>query len=617
MRYSTDSQSSDRDRMRDDAPLLPRHASASPTHCEAKHAAGVAWSAVHSVSSAASDDDELDRTRLHSVIVECPDASYAKRIRQHRRQHRLASLAYSSTLICFAVSCILAAAVLGWVAHFLYMRHEAFATAVFAKPLIPDPKPVEARVAPFAGRSSSGNASLGGGGTDRMFWSMQDVEAELQTRFDQLDVPSRPDMRSLPCAALNGELASSPLVQRYAPLRSVGPSQARQGRTLLALNLYNSQDLLPSLSRTLLAVADYLGPSTVYISIFENGSTDQTTTMLAHLAAALTALGAEHTIVSDPRKTDWKAVDRIDQLAVYRNVAIEPMTENPDGGWDDVVFINDVYVCPADILELVYQRKAQDADAACGMDWRRTKGWGARWRDGVKFYDNWVSRTIKGGMLRARTDVFSEYRNGLDELWDQPGEEYSRDRFRQGLPVPVYSCWNGMLSLTAAPFVSRAPSPRYASFPPPRTATWSRPPPVQVDRPTRFRSALNNMGECSASECKSLAKDFWSRGYDRWLIVPSVRTTYDLGVYTHPQLLDSVSRLPPEKSTLSLSPAPEDGSEPADNGERIRWADLTPPQEIICWAWVRGFHLDFEIIRASWERPWAYARGLISRARRR
>lgn len=389
MRYSIDSQLSDRDRSRDDAPLLPHHTRA--VGCEAKHdRPALVWSAVHSVSSGASDDGELGPTRSHSVVIECPDASYAKRIRRHRRQHRLASLAYSSTLICFAVSCILAAGVLGWVAHFLYMRHEAYSTAVFARPLIPDPKPVEPRVAPFS-RSSSGNTSQTQGTASGAAWAVQDVEAELQRRFDHLDLPSQPDFRALTCASLDQESASSsPLVQRYAPLQSIGPSQARQGRTLLALNLYNSQDLLASLSRTLLAVTDYLGPSTVYVSIFENGSTDQTTTILAHLAAALTALGVEHTIVSDPRKTDWKAVDRIDQLAVYRNVAIAPMTETPDGGWDDVVFINDVYVCPADILELVYQRKAQDADAACGTDWRRTKGLGARWRSGVKFYDNWV-----------------------------------------------------------------------------------------------------------------------------------------------------------------------------------------------------------------------------------
>lgn len=48
-----------------------------------------------------------------------------------------------------------------------------------------------------------------------------------------------------------------------------------------------------------------------------------------------------------------------------------------------------------------------------------------------------VARSIKGQMLRNRFDVFSDWRDGIKELWDAPGEEYSRDRFQRGLPVPV------------------------------------------------------------------------------------------------------------------------------------------------------------------------------------
>ncbi|BGP55944.1 hypothetical protein JCM8202_004289 [Rhodotorula sphaerocarpa] len=615
MRASLDSERSEGAHGRDDdqsTPLLPQHFG----HCaadwkDAGSRASFAASETGTDGTLSYDGDGIWRHCGHgpSDSPSTGDCAYSKKIRAHRRRHRLASLAYSSTLICFAISCILAAGVIGWVAHFLYMRQQAFSTAVFARPLIPEPVSVEPNVQPFAETTSIWvNATEGQ-------WPRDDVESELARRFEQTLETSHP-MGELACPDVRGgQGASARLAERYAPLREVGPSAARQGRTLLALNLYNSQDLLPALSQTLLSVAEYLGPSSVYVSIFENGSTDQTTVMLAHLAAALTAFGVEHTIVSDPRKTDWKAVDRIDQLAVYRNVAIEPMRANPDAGWGDVVFINDVYVCPGDVLELLFQRKAQQADAACGMDWRATKGWGHRWRDGVKFYDNWVSRSIRGGMLRARVDAFAELRNGIDELWDQPGEEYSRQRFQQGLPVPVYSCWNGMLSLTAEPFTSTASSPRYDTLSPNSREPWRRPPPVQVNRPVEFRSALNHMGECAASECKTLAKDFWSRGYDRWVIVPTVRATYTLSTYSHPQLLDLVSRNPPAQSTLSISTEePPMSSSSPEPHERIRWSDLTPPQEIICWGWVRGFHLDLEILRGTWEQPWAFARSLVSAA---
>lgn len=40
-------------------------------------------------------------------------------------------------------------------------------------------------------------------------------------------------------------------------------------------------------------------------------------------------------------------------------------------------------------------------------------------------------------MFRSRFDVLAETRNGLEELFDQPGSEYSRNRFQAGVPLPV------------------------------------------------------------------------------------------------------------------------------------------------------------------------------------
>lgn len=112
----------------------------------------------------------------------------------------------------------------------------------------------------------------------------------------------------------------------------------------------------------------------------------------------------DHTILSDPTKTNWKNVDRIAQLAVYRNLVLAPLysqtnsnlnsttltTDNLNENWDTVLFVNDVFVCETDILELLWQRKAQSASAACAMDWRKA---GISWfgLNGIKFYDNWVS----------------------------------------------------------------------------------------------------------------------------------------------------------------------------------------------------------------------------------
>lgn len=168
---------------------------------------------------------------------------------------------------------------------------------------------------------------------------------------------------------------------------------------MIAINLYNNEEVFPTLARTLLSVSHYLGFDSVHISIFENGSTDKTLALLAHFASTLSGMKIDHTILSDPTKTDWKNVDRIAQLAVYRNLVLEPLysstNSNPNStNWDTVLFVNDVFVCETDILELLWQRKAQSASAACAMDWRKA---GISWfgLNGIKFYDNWVSLSLQ------------------------------------------------------------------------------------------------------------------------------------------------------------------------------------------------------------------------------
>lgn len=292
--------------------------------------------------------------------------SQAQSTSKFRRQHKLAYLVKLATW--FIVSCwlIIGMSAVGWAGWLFWTRHEAFSRSIFAHSLQPDPIPVEHLVAPFPSPTSS-------------------VQSELDQRLASLGLPPStlptPSLSSLSHFDLDSTFAS-----RYSSLPSSGPF-------LIALNLYNSQYVLPTLSKTLLSVSEFLGPQNVHISIFENGSRDNTTLALAHLAAALTSLDVEHTIVSDSRSTDWKRVDRIDQLAIYRNVALAPVTKGLNGkDFEDVLFINDVYVGPTDVLELLWQRREQESDAACAMDWRETKGiFSKLGRNSIKMYDSWVS----------------------------------------------------------------------------------------------------------------------------------------------------------------------------------------------------------------------------------
>ncbi|BGP08705.1 hypothetical protein JCM10049v2_004554 [Rhodotorula toruloides] len=584
-RSSTDSAPDD---STPETPLLPRYRSDSPPVDGADEKRARRGGAARAKGAGWLDpEDEEDTLGEYRGV----------RWMQGRRKVGCGACGLSSARCILAASILALAAVLAALAALVYLRHFRPIYRVYEDPLVPDPRQVEGMVGRFP-RTLARNASETEEPVGPLAWRLQAIEDELQARFEALGLPG---MTTLPCAGISANDTS--LSSRYSALRRTGPSEPRQGKTLIALNLYNSEDVIPTLSHALLTVTSFLDPSTVHVSIFENGSTDKTTLALAHLAAALTALGVSHTILSDPRKTNWKAVDRIAQLAVYRNVVLAPLERDGDS-FSDIVFINDVFVCPSDILELVFQRKEQEADAACATDWIANKGWASRLNPDVRFYDSWVSRSLSGETFRRQEDFLATLRKGVNVLFDQPGEERYKARWDKGLPVPVYSCWNGLLALDARPFTSTSVSPRYdrsSSLPSSSRKSWSRDPPIVATKPARFRSALTNPGECAASECKLIAKDFWSRGFDRWLIVPSVRVTYRETVYSNPALLSLSSLHPP-------SPAPT-----LDDQERIDWLSYTPPEEVVCWAWTPGPHVDFEWARAVWERPYETVAKVLSR----
>lgn len=294
-----------------------------------------------------------------------------------------------------------------WLVKFVLLRQEAYAHSVFAAPLIPNFNLVEDLVPPLDPLSKLKDPTR------------EELQEQLDSRLLSLGLP----ISTLPCSIPTATLST------YLSVLSPSPSSSHNflPKTLIALNLYNNQEVFPTLSRSLLTLAFILGPSSIHVSIFENGSTDKTTMAMAHFAAVLTKAGVEHTILSDVAKTQWSKVDRIAQLAVYRNIVLEPLFGNDNGGknasrapgrkgsdrlakadeWDSILFINDVFFCPSDALELLYQRKIQKADAACALDWRATQSW-LRWFGwtGVKFYDNCRWSSIVTSRLTNGTNRF-------------------------------------------------------------------------------------------------------------------------------------------------------------------------------------------------------------------
>jgi alpha-1,3-mannosyltransferase len=118
------------------------------------------------------------------------------------------------------------------------------------------------------------------------------------------------------------------------------------------------------------------------VSIYENGSEDQTKTYLELLRTILQRRKVSNTIQFSYDQKDPHA-HRIDMLARVRNLALDPVfTQTDETKFEKVIFMNDVFFCADDIKELLHQSYIQKSDLTCGLDFDTDK-------DGVGFYDTW------------------------------------------------------------------------------------------------------------------------------------------------------------------------------------------------------------------------------------
>ncbi|KAJ2081237.1 hypothetical protein H4R24_002506 [Coemansia sp. RSA 988] len=259
------------------------------------------------------------------------------------------------------------------------------------------------------------------------------------------------------------------------------PNQARDTgsqRIFIAVNLFNSERILPNMATQLLAFAEIIGHKNVFLSIFENGSTDNTKHIIDAFDKTLNELGIPHNTVAD-NKPRPQTYHRIEYMADLRNRALEPLYRNATI-YSRVVFLNDVFFCLPDLFELVHQSLAYQAHLTCAEDFETRHGI-------LEFYDTWVSRDLLGRAFKSR------YQNIADDGAALIGQLHNR-------PFQVQCCWNGAAVLDASVFRGSNALNFRRSFP----------------------------GECSASECSLLCNDLWQAGYQRALVVPRVKVTYNI-----------------------------------------------------------------------------------------
>lgn len=285
---------------------------------------------------------------------------------------------------------------------------------------------------------------------------------------------------------------------------------AKGEKIFFAAAFYNNQDVLPYWTNTMLDVIAYLGPDNVFVSVVESNSDDRTPDLLHELDNSLAKLNvSKRILVHDdavPRPPDMAWNNRIDFLAAVRNRAMEPLVQH--GGYDRVVFSNDIFVEPESLIELLETNNG-DYDMACALDFGH---FGA--------YDMWVLRDRVGHLAAG--------------IWPYFFDAADYEAMKTGSPAPVFACWNGIVAFVADPLLpvqlrsnktlSTSPLHRLPPTTHPLYDTIAESP--ALTPPIKFRSAPRGEG-CFHSESFLLPYDMRRiMGLERIFVNPRVITAY-------------------------------------------------------------------------------------------
>lgn len=118
-------------------------------------------------------------------------------------------------------------------------------------------------------------------------------------------------------------------------------------------------------------VSAILGYHNVFVSVYENGSSDQTKALLRIFDALCRSVGLR-VVIRTSLRTRGAFHHRIEYLAEVRNAALAPLQELRDTEGEvfhSIIFMNDVLPCVDDLLELVWQSRRQNAGITCGSDY--------------------------------------------------------------------------------------------------------------------------------------------------------------------------------------------------------------------------------------------------------
>lgn len=206
-------------------------------------------------------------------------------------------------------------------------------------------------------------------------------------------------------------------------------------------------------------VLEWIGVKNVFITIYEDGSSDGTqeylrdceyvsnpnitraTILIDHFVVGrlFDALGVAHHIVSygDSRHANKEDNRRIAVLAATRNAALSPLFSGQaalalGGEPHEIFFVNDIFFCAPDLLEVLLQYRQQGMHQACATDWD----------PGEIIYDRWILRAMSGRNFYRTEDLidwFDWFYGPKEHPKFAPGtlqdDESDRRRWEKHLPL--------------------------------------------------------------------------------------------------------------------------------------------------------------------------------------
>ncbi|KAL9580770.1 MAG: hypothetical protein Q9212_004296 [Teloschistes hypoglaucus] len=260
--------------------------------------------------------------------------------------------------------------------------------------------------------------------------------------------------------AFSIDLISLAGARRRAHHNEIAESIPAQRIFIASIHWNNEAILRSHWNRAVLRLVDHFGAHNVYISILESGSWDDSKVALKWLDGELGRLGVPRTIILDetthadeiaatPGSSGWidtargkKELRRIPYLSRLRNRSLQPLDQLVEKGirFDRVLFLNDVVFNTEDVVMLLATRGGNYA-AACSLDFSKPP----------QYYDTFALRDSNGD--EAVMAAYPFFRSSA-----------SRNAFIAGQPVPVQSCWNGIIAFDAAPFY-HTPALRFRGIP--------------------------------------------------------------------------------------------------------------------------------------------------------